>query len=158
MNSEVIEKKILEDVELDRMLVYWKFRDRSVVALYGSFDVLHPGTFELITYAAEHGHELVVGIKPDGEMKKEKGDKFPVFGQNKRALVVASNQLVSAVYICQNGIEDFLRRVKPSLAVCCHHASSTDKDKLEVVKEWGGKYKIFTQSTTSVEDIITKLC
>ena len=73
MNSEVIEKKILEDVELDRMLAYWKFRDRSVVALYGSFDVLHPGTFELITYAAEHGHELVVGIKPDGEMKKEKG-------------------------------------------------------------------------------------
>ena len=47
MNSEVIEKKILEDLELDRMLAYWKFRERSVVALYGSFDVLHPGTFEL---------------------------------------------------------------------------------------------------------------
>jgi cytidyltransferase-like protein len=158
MNSEVIEKKILEDLEFDRMLAYWKFRERSVVALYGSFDVLHPGTFELIAYAAEHGHELVVGIKPDAEMKKEKGDKFPVFGQEKRALAIASNQLVSAVYICKNGVEDFLRKVKPSFAVCCNHASSADKEKLDLVKEWGGKHKIFTQSSTSVEDIITKLC
>lgn len=154
--KDILSRKILGGVECDRMVAYWNFKSHSVVALYGSFDVFHPSVFELITFAAEMGQELVVGIKPDSEVKHEKGEKFPVFSQDQRASMVSAHQLVSAVYICDQGIEEFLRRMKPTVAVCCAHASDADKKALEVVEEWNGRVEIFTGSTTSIEDIISK--
>ncbi|MEW5845881.1 MAG: adenylyltransferase/cytidyltransferase family protein [Bacteroidota bacterium] len=154
--KEILSKKILGGVEYDRMVAFWNFKSRSVVALYGTFDVFHPSVFELITFAAELGQELVVGVKPDADVKREKGDKFPVYTQEQRAAMVSSHQLVSAVHICEEGIEEFLRRTKPTVAVCCAHASDADKKALEVVKEWNGRVEIFTSSTTGIDDIISK--
>lgn len=154
--KEILSRKILGGVEYDRMVAFWNFKSRSVVALYGTFDVFHPSVFELITFAAEMGQELVVGIKPDSEVKQEKGEKLPVFSQEQRASMVSAHQLVSAVHICDEGIEEFLRRTKPTVAVCCAHASDADKKALEVVKEWNGRVEIFTGSTTSIDDIISK--
>lgn len=155
-NKEILSKKILGGVEYNRMVAFWNFKSRSVVALYGTFDVFHPSVFELITFAAEMGQELVVGIKPDSEVKQEKGDKFPIYSQDQRAAMVSAHQLVSAVHICDEGMEEFLRRTKPTVAVCCAHASDADKKALEAVKEWKGRVEIFTGSTTSIDDIISK--
>ncbi|MBC7125391.1 MAG: adenylyltransferase/cytidyltransferase family protein [Bacteroidales bacterium] len=153
---EILSKKILSGVEYDRMVAFWNFKSRSVVALYGTFDVFHPSVFDLITFASELGQELAVGVKPDADVKADKGEKFPIYNQDQRAAMVSAHQLVSAVHICNEGVEDFLRRTKPAVAVCCAHASDTDKKALEVVKEWGGRVEIFTGSTTSIDDIISK--
>lgn len=154
---DIITKKVLNDLELDRMAAYWKFKGKKVVALYGTFDILHPSVFDLITYAAEFGQELVVGVKGDDEIQTMKGEKFPVFNQDKRALTMASNLLVSAVYICKStGPKEFLQKVKPAYAVCCSHSSEEDQKALEIVKEWKGKVNIFTGSTTSPDDIISR--
>lgn len=154
--NDILTRKILSGVEFDRMLAFWNFKNRSVVALYGTFDVFHPSVFNLITFAAEQGQELVVGIKPDSEVKKEKGEQLPVFTQEQRAAMVAAHQLVSAVYICEQGVDEFLRRAHPQVAVCCAHASESDKKALEVVKEWKGVYKIYTGSNTSIDNILSK--
>jgi len=154
--NEILSKKILSGVEFDRKIAFMNFKSYKVVALYGTFDVFHPSVFDLITHAAEFGQELVVGVKPDAEVKREKGDKFPVFNQDQRAAMVSAHQLVSVVHICDEGIEEFLRRTKPAVAVCCAHASEADKKALEVVKEWNGSVEIFTGSTTSIDDIIAK--
>lgn len=154
--KEILSRKVLGGVEYDRMVAFWNFKSRSVVALYGTFDVFHPSVFELIAFASEFGQELVVGVKPDAEVKREKGEKFPVYGQDQRAAMVSAHQLVSAVHICDEGVEAFLRRTKPAVAVCCAHASDADKKALEVVKEWGGRVEIFTGSTTGVDDIVSK--
>jgi len=154
--KDILSRKVLGGVEYDRMVAFWNFKSRSVVALYGTFDVFHPSVFELITFAAEMGQELVVGVKPDADVKREKGNKFPVYAQEQRAAMVSAHQLVSAVHICDEGFEEFLRRTKPAVAVCCAHASDADKKALEVVKEWNGRVEIFTGSTTSIDDIISK--
>ena len=153
---EIISKKVLGGVEYDRMVAYWNFKSLPVVALYGTFDVFHPSVFDLINFAAEQGKELVVGIKPDSQVKQELGRRFPVFNQKQRAAMVATHQLVSAVHICNEGVEAFLRRTKPAVAVCCANASEADKQSLEVVREWNGRVEIFNDSTTSVNDIISK--
>ncbi|HPD95310.1 MAG TPA: adenylyltransferase/cytidyltransferase family protein [Tenuifilaceae bacterium] len=155
--QEILNRKILlTREELSRKVAYWNFKNRDIVALYGSFDVFHPSVFKLINYAAEKGKELVVGIKPDAKIKNEKGPKFPVYNQDIRSKMVASHQFVSAVYICNEGLDDFLRLVKPTVASCCKHASKNDQKGLEIVKEWNGKVSIFTGSDTSVDDIISK--
>lgn len=154
--SDILTRKVLSGVEFDRMLAFWNFKNRSVVALYGTFDVFHPSVFNLITFAAEQGQEVMVGIKADSEVKKEKGELLPVFTQEQRAAMVSAHQLVSAVYICEEGVEEFLRRARPKVAVCCAHASEADKKALEIVKEWNGDFKIYSGSNTSIEDILTK--
>jgi len=154
--KDILSKKILGGVAYDRMVAFWNFKSRSVVALYGTFDVFHPSVFEFISFAAEMGQELVVGVKPDADVKREKGEEFPVYTQGQRAAMVSAHQLVSAVHICDEGIDEFLRRTKPSVAVCCAHTSDADKKALEVVKEWNGRVKIFTDSTAGNDDIITK--
>ncbi|QKG78846.1 adenylyltransferase/cytidyltransferase family protein [Tenuifilum thalassicum] len=155
--KDILSGKVLEGIEFERKLAFWRFKDSSLVALYGTFDVFHPSVFDLITYAAEQGHELIVGVKSDSDVKKEKGEKFPIFNQEQRAAMVSAHQLVSAVYICEDGPEEFIKKVKPEVAVCCSHASDTDKKALEIAREWGAKVDIYEGSTTSIDDIASKI-
>lgn len=154
--KEILTKKVLTAVELERILAYWNFKGNSVVALYGTFDIFHPSVFDLITFAAEQGNELIVGIKPDEEVKKERGEGKPVFSHEQRAAMVAHHQLVSAVYICEQGLQDFLQKVKPAVAVCSSNASDSDRKGVETVGAWNGKAMIFKSSSTIINDIISK--
>lgn len=48
-------------------------RAKKVVAVFGVFDILHPGHLAFLEAAKRRGDELVVVVTPDEKVRKEKG-------------------------------------------------------------------------------------
>lgn len=157
--QEIIKKKILSQSELGRMVAYWQFKGLKVTAAFGTFDILHPSIIELITNAKKHGDILVVGIKNDETVKKDKGAKFPIITQDVRAFDIASLQVVAAVYICEtDSPAEFVNLVKPKEVTCCIH--SPEKDRLAVeqsLKAFHGKL-VINQPTIPWSELVKKIC
>jgi bifunctional ADP-heptose synthase (sugar kinase/adenylyltransferase) len=138
---ELVDSKILNLEGLKRMLAYWKFKGMKVSLAYGTFDVLKPGTLDMLFQAANKGSVLLVAIKPDSIVEKHKGEGHPVYSQCNRALAVASLQVVSSVYILEEeDPKDFIDMVKPVSVACCLQAASIEVDAFNRVLDWGGEF------------------
>jgi len=134
---ETIHRKIFDSVELDQMLAFWRFRDLSVSMAYGTFDILKPGTIEMLIMAAEKGQVLLVAVKPDTIVQKHKGEGFPLNNQCDRAFTVASQMLVSGVHVVE--VEDpleLVEKVKPVAIYCC----DIEVNAFQKIEEWGGEF------------------
>lgn len=149
--KEVIERRILDTDQLDRMLAFWRFKDLSISLAYGTFDLLKPGTLNLLAQAAEKGPILLVAIKSDSIVKKHKGEGFPLYNHCDRAIAVASHLLVSGVHVVE--VEDpaeFVEKVKPSAIFCCLRAADIELKAFQKIEEWGGE--VFKVDTDKVPD------
>ncbi len=157
--QEIIKKKILLRPELERMVAYWHFKGQKITAAFGTFDILHPGVIDLITNAKKHGDVLVVGVKNDGAVKKDKGEDFPLIPQDMRAFDLASLQVVTAVYICEtDNPAEFVDIVKPKEITCCVHSPEKDRELIEQsLKTFHGKL-ILNEPTIPLTELVKKIC
>lgn len=138
---EIVEKKILDSVGLDRMLAFWRFKGLKVAMAYGTFDGLKPGAIDMLFQAANKGSVLLVAVKPDDVVKKHKGEGNPSFNQCNRATMVASQLLVSAVYLVE--VEDpteLIQKVQPVALAYCMNAADIEVKAFEQVKNWKGEF------------------
>lgn len=100
--KEIIDKKIFaskDDVELSRLLAFWRFKNQKVVFTNGCFDILHRGHLEYLMKTASLGNVLVIGLNSDNSVKRLKGENRPVQDEESRALALASLQFVNAVVV-----------------------------------------------------------
>ncbi len=136
---ELLNKKILSPEDMGRMVAFWHFKNKSISLAYGTFDVLKPGTIEMIIQAANKGDVLLVAIKPDHLVTKHKGAENPKNQQCNRALAIAAQMLVSGVYIVEEeNPSKLVEQVKPAAITACKHATETEIKAFEQVKEWEG--------------------
>jgi rfaE bifunctional protein nucleotidyltransferase chain/domain len=89
--------KILTRAEV--MDAYGRPRDRRVVFTNGCFDLLHRGHVEYLHGARALGDALVVGLNTDASVRRLKGGRRPLVGQEDRALVLAGLASVDAVVL-----------------------------------------------------------
>ena len=72
---------------------------KKVVFTNGCYDLIHPGHIELLKFARSQGDILVVGLNSDDSVRKLKGPKRPIMGEDERAAVLAALEAVDYVVI-----------------------------------------------------------
>lgn len=72
---------------------------KTVVFTNGCFDILHAGHVRYLTAAKAQGDVLIVGLNSDASVRKIKGDKRPIVGQEQRAEVLAGLACVDYIAI-----------------------------------------------------------
>jgi rfaE bifunctional protein nucleotidyltransferase chain/domain len=72
-------------------------RDKVIVTVNGSFDLLHTGHLIFLEEAKQQGDVLFVGLNTDESIRAYKGPDRPLIPQRERALLLAGLQCVDYV-------------------------------------------------------------
>jgi rfaE bifunctional protein nucleotidyltransferase chain/domain len=119
--KNIVSKKIFtskDDIELSRLLAFWRFKDKKIVFTNGCFDVIHRGHIEYMMQAASLGDVLIIGLNTDESVKKLKGPNRPINDEQSRAIVLASLQFVNAVVLFNELTPlELIKIVKPHILV-----------------------------------------
>lgn len=69
------------------------------VFVNGTFDILHKGHLDMLTFARSQGDSLTVAIDSDRRVKQLKGSSRPINNQRDRAYLLSHLRMVDAVVI-----------------------------------------------------------
>ncbi|MBI4655889.1 MAG: adenylyltransferase/cytidyltransferase family protein [Elusimicrobia bacterium] len=91
---------------------------KTVVFTNGCFDILHRGHVELFKKAKALGDFLVVGLNSDSSVRRIKGPKRPINGQQDRAIVLGALEYVDKIIVfSQDTPYELLKILKPDILV-----------------------------------------
>ena len=116
---EIIQNKILDrGDELDRLLSFWRFKNKKIVFTNGCFDIVHKGHVQYLAKAASLGDILVLGLNSDVSVKRLKGEERPVNDLMARALLLASMQFINLVVPFEEDTPyELIKIVRPNVLV-----------------------------------------
>ena len=77
----------------------YKDAKKIIVFTNGCFDIMHAGHVKYLTHAASLGDILILGLNSDSSVKKIKGEKRPVIGQDHRSIVVSALSCIDHVVV-----------------------------------------------------------
>jgi rfaE bifunctional protein nucleotidyltransferase chain/domain len=133
--------RILDLVELQRLVHVWRLKSDRIVFTNGVFDILHLGHATYLEQAAALGHRLIVGVNSDASVKRlGKGDDRPLNPEADRARVLAALRCVDAVSIFdQDTPMELIQAIGPDVLV---KGGDWTPDRIvggEYVKKYGGE-------------------
>ncbi|KUJ96533.1 MAG: D-glycero-beta-D-manno-heptose 1-phosphate adenylyltransferase [Desulfonauticus sp.] len=95
-----------------------KFQGKRIVFTNGCFDILHPGHVDYLNRAKELGDILVVGLNSDASVRRLKGAKRPVNGEQDRAFVLSNLKAVDYVIIFEEDTPyELIQAIEPDFLV-----------------------------------------
>lgn len=113
-----MKKKILPARTLARLLARERARRRKIIFTNGVYDLLHAGHVTLLEKSKRLGDILVVGINSDASVRRLKGPRRPLAGQNDRARVLSALEAVNFVTVFkENTPYELLQLLKPDVLV-----------------------------------------
>lgn len=89
----------------------------KTVLATGCFDLLHVGHVMHLEWAKAQGDVLVVALTSDDQVRKEKGEKRPVFSWHRRAYFLEHLNCVDKVVPYTGDMSELLAYVMPSVMV-----------------------------------------
>jgi rfaE bifunctional protein kinase chain/domain len=105
---------------------------KRIVFVSGNFNIIHPGHFRLLSFAAECGDFLVVGITDDNT-------DGVLVSQELRLKGVRSISYVDYSFAMSKAPEDFVRLLKPSIVVKGQEHEAHLNPEQDLVESYGGK-------------------
>jgi D-beta-D-heptose 7-phosphate kinase/D-beta-D-heptose 1-phosphate adenosyltransferase len=115
---QFIEKKILNDTELEAQLLRWRLKSKTIAFTNGCFDIVHTGHIHSLTQAAEFADVLIVGLNSDASTHSLKGEGRPVNKEQDRALLLASLVMVDAiVFFNELTPLELIKKIMPDVLV-----------------------------------------
>jgi D-beta-D-heptose 7-phosphate kinase/D-beta-D-heptose 1-phosphate adenosyltransferase len=72
---------------------------QKIVFTNGCFDLLHVGHIRLLEFAKNNGEILIVGLNSDSSVRRLKGPKRPVLGQEDRATILSAINQVDYIVV-----------------------------------------------------------
>ncbi len=159
---EFISSKILDREQLRRACAVWKFKDMKVVFTNGCFDILHLGHIEYLAKAANLGDVLVIGLNTDLSVHRIKGESRPINDEHSRSMVLASLDIVTAVFLFDEETPyELIKTIQPDILVKGRDYKIKEIIGHDIVLAKGGKVKTIEltpgYSTTGIEQKILKL-
>ena len=89
------------------------------VVCAGHFNVLHPGHFRFLDFAASLGNGLCILLKADAEINKRENRKY--FSETERASALRNIHCVDKVQIVDDSsLDDYLKQLSPKILVLGH--------------------------------------
>ncbi len=137
---EAIQRKILKQPELDRLLAYWRFTDQKIVFTNGCFDIIHLGHIDYLAKAAGLGSKLIIGLNTDASTRRLKGSHRPINDEHARAMILASLSFVDAVVLFDEDTPyELIKTVQPDILVKGADYKAGDIVGYDIVTAKGGK-------------------
>lgn len=138
--KEAIQRKILKQPELDRLLAFWHFKGFKVVFTNGCFDIIHLGHIDYLAKAAGLGNILLIGLNTDNSTRRLKGPTRPINDENSRAMILASFSFVDAVVLFDEETPyNLIKTVQPDILVKGADYKPEDIVGYDIVMAKGGK-------------------
>ncbi|WP_456456918.1 D-glycero-beta-D-manno-heptose 1-phosphate adenylyltransferase [Thermovibrio sp.] len=146
--------------ELEREVKALREKGLKIVFTNGCFDILHAGHADYLERAKSLGDFLIVGMNSDASVKKIKGEKRPVIGEEMRARLLSSLRAVDLVFIFDEETPlKVIETVKPDVLV-----KGADWPLEEIVgREFARKveripFKFNISTTKIIERILSLYC
>jgi len=145
--------KIQSREGLHRILEAERHRSRRIVFTNGCFDLLHAGHVKYLQKARALGDLLVLGLNDDASVRRLKGPKRPLIGQQERAeLLAALNCVDYVVLFAEDTPLSLIEAVHPDVLV---KGGDYDRETIvghDLVESYGGRVELIQfvdgQSTT----------
>jgi D-beta-D-heptose 7-phosphate kinase/D-beta-D-heptose 1-phosphate adenosyltransferase len=130
-----------------------------IVFTNGCFDVLHAGHVAYLAEAKQLGDVLVVAINSDEQVRLQKGEGRPVFGEPDRAEVLAALECVDYVTVfAEPTPHEILGRIKPDVLVKGGDYAPSEVVGREVVEAYGGLVRVLAHRRgLSSSEVVRKL-
>jgi len=95
-----------------------KSRGKKIVFTNGCFDLLHVGHVKYLQKARSFGDLLILGLNSDASIKRLKGDKRPLIGEEERAHILAALDCIDYVVVFDDDTPlTLIEALKPSILV-----------------------------------------
>lgn len=124
-------KKYVDIEELCKYINEYKKHKKTIVFVNGCFDILHIGHIDLLKKAKHMGDILVVALNSDESIKRNKGDRRPVFHQDYRIMMLEAIAYIDHI-ILFNDINpgEIISQIKPD--IICKGEDYRNKDMPEM--------------------------
>jgi len=155
----ILSNKIIERLELSRILAAKKLTGNKIVFTNGCFDLLHPGHIRYLADARDLGDYLVVGLNSDESLKRLKGENRPILNEKVRAEMLAALHVVDAVVLfSEDTPQELISYLKPDILVKGGDYTPATVVGAEVVTQNGGRVAIIPfEPGFSTTDLIAKI-
>lgn len=145
-----------DDIELERKLAYYRFKNYKIVFTNGCFDIIHLGHIDYLAKAAGLGDILVLGLNSDTSVKTIKPNGRPIQDENSRAHVLAAFGFIDEIVLFNDETPyELIKIIQPDVLVKGGDYKPEQIAGYDIVKQKKGKIIILDfiegYSTTSIE-------
>jgi D-beta-D-heptose 7-phosphate kinase / D-beta-D-heptose 1-phosphate adenosyltransferase len=153
------DRKLHERQALARLLAGRRAKGETVVFTNGCFDLLHVGHVKYLQAARQLGDLLVLGLNSDASIRRLKGPKRPLIGQDERAHILAALDCIDYVVIFDEDTPlDLIAALRPDILVKGADYTPDGVVGKDLVESWGGRVELIDlvegRSTSSIVDKI----
>lgn len=136
-----------------------KAHGRRVVFTNGCFDLLHVGHVKYLQKAKSFGDLLILGLNSDASVRRLKGEKRPLIGEEERAHILAALDCIDYVVIFDEDTPlRLIETLKPAVLVKGGDYTPEGVVGKDAVESWGGRVELVEfvdgRSTTNIVDKI----
>jgi D-beta-D-heptose 7-phosphate kinase/D-beta-D-heptose 1-phosphate adenosyltransferase len=140
---------------LARIIATEKDHGKRIVFTNGCFDLLHAGHVKYLQKARSLGDLLVMGLNSDASVRRLKGEKRPLIGEDERAHILAALDCIDYVVLFdQDTPLELITILKPHILVKGGDYTAEAVVGREVVEAYGGRVELVPfvdgKSTTNI--------
>lgn len=153
------DRKIHARPALARLLAERKARGETIVFTNGCFDLLHVGHVKYLQAARRLGDRLVLGLNSDASIRRLKGPKRPLIGEEERAHILAALDCIDYLVIFDEDTPlELIAALRPDILVKGADYTPEGVVGKDLVESWGGRVELIEfvdgKSTTNIIDRI----
>lgn len=132
-----------------------RVRGRKIAFTNGCFDLLHVGHVKYLQKARSFGDLLIMGLNSDASIRRLKGEKRPLIGQDERAHILAALDCIDYVVIFDEDTPlNLISALKPDILVKGGDYTLDGVVGREIVEAAGGRVELVQfvdgKSTTNI--------
>lgn len=140
---------------LAKILDERRARGEQIVFTNGCFDLLHVGHVKYLQAARKLGDLLVLGLNSDASIRRLKGEKRPLIGQEERAHILAALDCIDYVVVFDEDTPlDLISSLRPDILVKGGDYTPEGVVGKDLVESWGGRVELIQfvdgKSTTNI--------
>ena len=132
-----------------------KARGKQIVFTNGCFDLLHAGHVKYLQKARSLGDLLIMGLNSDASVRRLKGEKRPLIGEEERAHILAALDCIDYVVVFEEDTPlELITALKPDILAKGGDYTADGVVGKDVVEAYGGRVELVTfvdgKSTTNI--------
>lgn len=137
------------------MMAAEREKGRRIVFTNGCFDLLHAGHVKYLQKARSLGDLLILGLNSDASVRRLKGEKRPLIGEEERAHILAALDCIDYVVVFDEDTPlELIKALKPHILAKGGDYTADGVVGKDVVEAYGGRVELVSfvdgKSTTNI--------